>query len=174
METLKAITKRRSTRNFNPEKQVSKADLENILAAANAAPVGMADYPSLHLTVIRNQEALAKINQAARTMMKVDRDILYGAPTLVLVCAADEQKAPNIQYANSACVVENMLLAATDADIDSVYLWGASTVVASNPELCKELEIPDGFKPVSAAALGYALEAPAEKQPAAIAVNCVE
>jgi nitroreductase len=81
-----------------------------------------------------------------------------------VLVSSSEPKFPNIQYANIACVIENMLLAATDAGIDSVYLWGPATVIAQNSELRKELGIPDGFTPVSGAALGYAIENnPAEK-----------
>jgi len=165
METMKAIAIRKSTRAFLPEKQVAKADLDAILAAGCAAPVGMGDYASLHLTVIQNSESLSTINKAVQEAFKIDRDVLYGAPTLVLVSASEQQKAPNIQYANAACVVENMLLAATDASIDSVYLWGAANVVAGNADLCKQFDIPDGFKPVSCAAIGYAAESnPTEKE----------
>jgi hypothetical protein len=52
-----------------------------------------------------------------------------------------------------------MLLAATDIGVDSVYLWGATSVIAGNSGLCREFGIPEGFKPVSAVALGYAKEA---------------
>jgi nitroreductase len=163
METLKTIAKRKSTRAFSPEKPIAKADLDGILAAGCAAPVGAADYASIHLTVIQNQGLLDKINKAVQAAFKIDRNVLYGAPVLVLV-SSSEPKFPNIQYANAACIIENMLLAAADAGIDSVYLWGPTTVIAQNSELRKELGIPDGFTPVSGAALGYAIEHnPAEK-----------
>ena len=87
----------------------------------------------------------------------MDRDVLYGAPVLVLV-SSSEPKFPNIQYANVGCVMENMLLAATDLGVDNIYLWGAVNVIANMPELQKELGIPGGFTPISGAALGYAAE----------------
>jgi len=83
----------------------------------------------------------------------------------VLASASEQQKFPNVQYANIAYIIENMLLAATDLGVDSVYLWGAPNVVAGNRELCKELGVPDGFTPVSGALLGYAVESnTAEKE----------
>lgn len=165
METSKAIAKRKSTRAFSPEKQISEANMEAILAAGCAAPVGMGDYDSLHLTVIQSPEALASINNTVKQTLKIDRDVLYGAPTLVLVCASDTQKAPNIQYSNVACVVENMLLAATDLGIDCVYLWTAANVISADAGLCKEFGIPVGYKPVSGAVFGYAVENdPTEKE----------
>ena len=63
METMKAIAKRKSTRAFNPEKGIAKADLDAILAAGCAAPVGAGDYSSLHLTIIQSNEMLDKINE---------------------------------------------------------------------------------------------------------------
>ena len=150
METMKAIAKRKSTRAFNPEKGIAKADLDAILAAGCAAPVGAGDYSSLHLTIIQSKEMLDKINKAVQAAFKMDRDVLYGAPVLVLV-SSSEPKFPNIQYANVGCVMENMLLAAT--------------AVAQMPELRKELGIPEGFTPISGAALGYAAESSsAEKE----------
>ena len=79
METMKAIAKRKSTRAFNPEKGIAKADLDAILAAGCAAPVGAGDYSSLHLTIIQSKEMLDKINKAVQAAFKMDRDVLYGA-----------------------------------------------------------------------------------------------
>lgn len=158
METLKAIVKRKSTRAFLPEKQIPKTDLEKILAAGCAAPVGMGDYGSLHLTVIKKPEALAAITKVVQETLEMDKDVLYGAPVFVIVSTSKKQKALNIHFANAACVAENMLIAATDMGIDSLYLWGAAHVIAGNDELCRQFNIPDGFKPVSGVALGYAVE----------------
>jgi nitroreductase len=164
IETMKAIAKRKSTRAFAPGKQVAKSDLEAILAAGSAAPVGAGDYPSLHLTVIQNPESLDKISKAVQAAFKIERDVLYGAPVLVLV-SSSEPKFPNIQYANVGCIMENMLLAATDLGVDTIYLWGAANVLAKSPELQKELGVPEGFTPISGAALGYAVEEnPTEKE----------
>ena len=158
METLKAITRRKSSRNFDPARQLPEAELETILAAGCAAPVGMGDYMSLHLTVIQDRAILDTINKTAQKTLRAERDFLYNAPVLVIVSASAKQLGPNVQYANAACVIENMLLAATDKGIGSVYIWGAITGIAGNKELCKKLGIPGGFTPVSGAAMGYVLE----------------
>lgn len=164
VETLKAIAKRKSTRAFSPGKKVSEHDLTTILAAGCAAPIGAADYASVHLTVIQDAAILAKITKSVQSAFKADNDALYGAPVLIVV-SSSAPKFPNTQYANAACVVENMLLAATDLGVDSIYLWGAVTVIAQSAELLKELGIPSGFTPISAAGLGYAAASnPAEKK----------
>ncbi|MCD7990316.1 MAG: nitroreductase family protein [Clostridia bacterium] len=156
METLRAIAKRKSTRNFNPDRKVPEHLLKTILEAGCAAPVGAGDAPSLHLTVVQDAEALASINKNAQEALKAEgKNFLCGTPALVIVSASDKQKFPNIQYANAACMVENMLIAATDAGLDNLYLWGSMAALAGNKELCAGLGIPEGFTPVSAAALGY-------------------
>lgn len=157
METLQAIARRRSTRAFDPTKQLAKVDLDTIVSAGCAAPVGGADYQSLHLTVITDPAALASIVQAAQQVMQMGSNPLYDATALVVVSAAPEQKAPNIELANTACIIENMLLAAADLGIDSVYIWGAIAATTTNTELWKKLGVPEGYRPVSGAALGYGM-----------------
>lgn len=154
METMNAIAKRKSTRSFDPKKQVSKADLDKILAAGCAAPVGAGDYQSLHITVVQGEllESLAKEVQQA---FHADTSPLYSAPVFVIVSALEEQKFPNIEYANVACVVANMLIAATDSGIDSVYIWGVTAGIANNKDVMNLLDIPNGYRPISGAVFGY-------------------
>ena len=111
METLKAIAKRKSTRVFSPDEQISKSALNTILAAGCAAPVGKRDYSSVHLTVIQNPEILGSISKTAQNTMDVKHNVLYDAPVLVIVSAFKEQKAPNIEFSNAACIIENMIIA---------------------------------------------------------------
>ena len=68
MNTLEAIAKRKSTRNYKPE-QIPEDALQAILKAGIAAPVAMAKYDSLHITVVQNPEILAKINAATADML---------------------------------------------------------------------------------------------------------
>lgn len=157
METLKAILKRTSVRGYKSD-QIPCENLDTILKSGCAAPVGYGDYDSLHMTLIQNSDLLNKISKNAATAMnKPDTDPLYGAPTLVLI-SSNGSKSPNIEYSNAACIIENMALTATDFSISSVYLWGIISPLISNKELLKELNLPDGFKPISALALGYPIE----------------
>ena len=71
----------------------------------------------------------------------------FGAKTLVVVSSVPAILA-GIEYANAACVLENMVIAAADQNIDSVLWGGPTTVIAQNDELRKQLGIPEGFKPV--------------------------
>ena len=78
----------------------------------------------------------------------------------------------DLEYANAACVLENMALAATDMGIDNIIWGGAAAVVAQNDEFRKRLGIPEGFKPVLCASFGYA-SAEEEPKKHVISVNRV-
>ena len=167
MNTGEAIAKRKSTRSYRPE-TISEEAITAILKAACAAPVAMARYDSLHITVIENEEMIGRINDmtaeffAKKTGVKKNTD--FGARTMVLVSSMSTMLPPEMEFANVGIVIENMILAATDLGIDSVVLGGAPSIIARNEALVKELGIPDGFKPVLGAFFGYALceEAPKE------------
>ena len=159
MNTLEAIAKRKSTRAYTGE-QISEEALTAILNAANAAPVAMAKYESLHITVIQNEDIIAKINNLTAEMfakrMGVKKNTDFGARTMVLVSTTTEGLPPEMIYANVGIVIENMVLAATSLGVDSVILGGTPSIVAQNADLVKELGIPEGFKPVLGALFGYA------------------
>ena len=172
METLEAIAKRKSTRDFDPDKPVSDELVETVVKAGCQAPVGGGDRKSLHLTVCRNSEILDEINTSTAAAMKMEkRDFFYGAPVVVIVSASDEQMAPGIERANAACVIENMLIAATDAGLDNIYLWGGVQALAKNAAMCTKMGIPEGFKPVSAAALGYSKSGSAETRELSVSLS---
>ncbi len=170
MQTSEAIAKRKSTRDFNPNREVSKEIVDSIVKAGCQAPIGANKRESLHLTVCFNRKILDEINRTTAAAMKMDeRDFFYGAPVVIFVSASNEQMAPGIEYANAACVIENMLIAATDAGVDNIYLWGGVQALAKNKELCTKMGIPEDFRPVSAAAIGYSKSG--EAQPRELSVS---
>ncbi len=170
MQTSEAIARRKSTRDFDPDKMVADEIVDAIVKAGCQAPIGAGKKDSLHLTVCSSREILDEINQTTAAAMKMEpRDFFYSAPVVIFVSASEKQMAPGIEYANAACVIENMLLAATDAGVDNIYLWGGVQALAKNKELCDKMGIPEGFRPVSAAALGYSKSG--EAQPRNISVS---
>ena len=158
MEMIKTIAMRKSTRGYKAE-QISDESLTAILNAGCAAPVGMGAYDSVHITVIQNPDLLDKItNATANAFGNPKMKPFYGAPTLVIVSGKPNEKSPNIEVANAACIIENMALAATNISIGSVYLWAFLASFSADKELLKKLNLPKGFVPVSGIALGYATE----------------
>lgn len=156
MDALKALYGRKSTKNFN-NIAVPDEIIEKITAAAMCAPIGMARYDTVHLTVIKSQALLKEISENSN-MATAERPNapLYGAPTLIIV-SVKMHREDHIEFANCGCVMENMAIAATALNVGSVYLWGFLRTVRSNTELLKKLELPSGFTPVSALAIGYPL-----------------
>lgn len=159
METMKAIITRQSCRAYTGE-QMTKNELQTILAAANAAPVGLGKYEEVKLTVIQNIDTIREINNVVSDVFgTVEMNPTYGAPTIILVSAkkAEDPHDP-IAYCNAACIVENMALAATELGLGSVYIFSVAAVLAAREDYYKELKVPDEFMPVSAIAVGKSKE----------------
>ncbi len=160
MQTLDAIANRKSTRNYKPQ-QLPEETLQVILNAGFAAPVAMANYDSLHITVVQKQELLDKVNAVTEealfhiTGVRESHD--FGAKTLILISSTPVHR-PGTEYTNVGIVMENMVLAATDIGVDSVILGAAPAAVAQDKNLISDLGIPDGYKPMLGVFLGYGAE----------------
>lgn len=156
MDTMQAICARRSVRAYTGE-PLTQEQLNTILKAANAAPVGMGRYEDVHLTVLTNAELLNKIDAAGAAMFgKPDIHPLYGAPMLILVSANMPQAEgmKNVTYSNAAIIAQNMALVATELGVGVCHIWGATMALAGEPELLKEMHLPEGFVPCCAVVLG--------------------
>lgn len=146
METLEAIKKRVSVRGYL-DKQITDADLDKVLKAGMQAPIGRGKYYDMHITVIQNKDFLEKIDNLT------DRHIFYKAPTLIIVSARDD--GHGLDKENSACVMENMTLAATDLGLGSIYLNLVIGLIKENKDILKELHLEEGFVPIAALGIGY-------------------
>lgn len=151
MDFQTVLESRRSVRSYTGE-PISRETLERILFAANAAPVGLGKYDSLHLTVVSNRELLEAIEENTASVFQTSRrSFLYNAPELVLVSTAN---ADNVGFSNAAIVVENMALAAVNEGVGACHIWSAAMTLQKNPELMAKLGIPEGFIPACSIVLG--------------------
>ena len=155
MNTMDMIFSRKSIRSFNGE-NITDAQLQEILKAAYAAPVGRAAYDSLAITVITNKEYLSKWQSAvAEANGDPAMKPLYNAPTVILLSSKlAPSPACNINYSNAAIVVHNMALAATELGVGACHIWGAVMAMHANPRLIDELNLPQGMVPCCELALG--------------------
>ena len=144
MEFNKTIAARQSVRKFT-EAQITDEQLKAILEAANAAPACMGQYDHLHLTV-----------------GDPNMQVTYGAPTVIYVSCKNEDEEI-VKGCNAGVVMENMLLEAADLGLGAVYLFGVSQVLFANEEITKLLQIPEGFRTVSAIAVGTSADALQER-----------
>ena len=154
MNTMEVLNRRRSIRTYTGE-GISREELKQILDAAYAAPVGMGAYDTMALTVVTNPKLLARYDDAAAKLFKNREHPLYGAPMMVIV-SAQMQEAPldNVSYSNAAIIAHNMTLAAVEMGIGSCLIWGAIVAGNNDPDLVKELNLPEGYKPCCSVILG--------------------
>ncbi|MCC8096556.1 MAG: nitroreductase family protein [Tannerellaceae bacterium] len=159
MEIKKVINNRKSVRSYTGEK-ISESVLQTILQAANQAPVSMGKYENVHITVIEKPELLQAIGEnAAKMFGRPDMQPLYGAPVYILVSAKPMHEAPgNVEYSNAAIIVQNMALTAVDLGVGYCYIWGATMALSGNPDLVKQLHLPEGFSPCCGIILGVTTE----------------
>ena len=162
METL---LKRKSVRSYTGE-NITEEELNIILKAADASPVGMKQYDSLHLTIVTNKNLLAKIEKSAGAMFgREDFHPLYGAPMLILISSRQgPAHMVNVMYSNAAIMSHNISLAATNLNIGSCYIWGATASICNNEEILAELNLPEGFVLCCAVCLGKTNETFEEKE----------
>lgn len=153
METLKTMLVRHSCRAYT-DAQITRDELNTLLTAAVSAPIGRALYENMHLTVIQDPAFLDKWTQELRkTANDPGANPLYGGKTWIVVSSRAD--TGEIAFANSACMVENMCLAATDLGLGHVYIYGMIRMLESNPDFAKELGLPEGFRPISGIVVGY-------------------
>jgi nitroreductase len=112
-----------------------------------------------------------RINDVARvTAGNNNISANYGASTFIIISIKEIRGA---EKANAACVIENMLLAATDLGLGSVYTWTIN-FIHKNAEIMASLGLPVDFLPVFGVAIGYPLEPlTVENQPREITVNYI-
>ena len=82
-EVIQNILNRRSWRSYE-DKQIKEEELEQIIRCGLWAPSAM-NQQSWHFTVVQDKETIQRIRKGCQEMMETDRDMFYGAPTLVIV-----------------------------------------------------------------------------------------
>ena len=138
MEALEAIMTRRSTRHYKPD-PVETEKIEKILEAGRQAPSGGNNQTS-HFLVIRNRDVLdrlIRLTEKAFAGMEITENMYasmkhsvaaakkggyvfcYNAPLLIVV--ANRQNYGN-NFADVACAIENMMVAANALDLGSCWI----------------------------------------------------
>ncbi len=138
MDAMEAIFTRRSTRRMKPEPPPREL-IEKVIEAGRAAPSG-SNSQTTHLLVITKKavlEELAALVQDAFAGMEIGPDAYvslrnsvraakqggyvfhYGAPVLIV---AANRKGYGNALADSACALENMMIAANALDLGSCWI----------------------------------------------------
>lgn len=155
MNTLDTICSRKSIRTYTGE-SITEEELNKILKAGNASPVGMAKYDNMHITIIKDKGLLKEIDEAGAKMFgKPDMHPLYEAPMLILISTKKpEPMMENVSYSNAAIIAHNMALEATELNIGTCYIWGAVSALFGSPETMQKLKLPEEFIPCCGITLG--------------------
>ena len=154
MNTIETIQNRISVRQFS-DREISEEALKTILEAGMSGPscVNARDWSFL---VVRNKETLGKMADANGR----PADPLRGAAVGILVCGDLSRAfppAPDYWVIDGAIAAQNMILAAADLGIGSVWLgtWPQMERVEAQREL---FSIPADQIPHSLLAFGYPAE----------------
>ena len=84
-----------------------------------------------------------------------------------MIVSTTDLSEDHIEYANAACIIENILLQAAALGLGSTYIWGCLRKLKKNHELIERLDLPENSTILSAAAIGYPKEklSPRENRP---------
>ena len=153
METLKAIFKRRSIRKFTGRKIADKK-IKILLEAAMAAPTAV-NAQEWEFLVIKDKKQMLKI-----TKVHPHAQTLKQAAAAIIICGnLRKEYYPGYWIGDCGACAQNILLAATDLGLGSVWL-GVQPDKARVKNIKKLFKIPAHIIPFNVIALGY----PAEKK----------
>lgn len=177
-EVLRVIKERRSMRKFK-EEQLKDSEMEQIIEAGLFAPSGH-NKQTWNFTVVQNKEILDELSVAAKEVCKTFPDeyiqklannekfhVFYDAPTVVIVSGKDNEFT---MKEDCSAATQNMLLAAESLNIGSCWVEFVGILFSSEKgaEYKSKLNIPEGYSPLHAVALGYKgvelTNAPARKE----------
>lgn len=170
---IENIKSRRSARRYTKQ-QINEDNLNIILECGRHAPSG-GNSQFWHFTVIQNQDILLKLNQYVKLAfekLKIDENtyksiragknlsakdeysFYYNAPTLIIV--SNDSNYSNAM-ADSACALENMLLAANYLGLGACWINQLTWFDKDENvrKVLEELGIPNNYRVCGSMSLGY-------------------
>jgi nitroreductase len=151
METLKAMTKRASVREYQA-KPVEKKLLEQIVDAGRHAPTARGVEP-WEFVVVQDKAVLAELSRIANNGF-----FIKDAAACIVVFCQDTK-----YYLEDGCAaVENILVAATDSGLGACWVAGDKKDYA--PEVARLLNAGTGMKLICLIPLGWPKKEPSPKK----------
>ena len=152
-KVIKTICNRVSCRNFS-DKKVPLSKIKMITKCGEMAP--SARFRQIvNICVLNSKNYVEKLRQLS--IETLQRDCFYGAKTLILVYAPNDDKFCS---EDSTCVLENMFIAATSLNINSCWINQVNDLfnTPKGKKLKSKLGIYENARIVGTCALGYAID----------------
>ena len=176
MDFTQLMEQRYSCREYTDE-PLSAEELQELIEAANAAPVGSARYMDLHMTVVRDREILSRLSEAlfvrvekkrqemaaivetveSQSADSMPKDPFYGAPAVIFISHKKQDLQPGIEWCNAMNLAMFIHLKATDMGLGSCFSWGVLESERIYPEHAHNelLDLPEGFEPLIGIIVGH-------------------
>ena len=157
MDFFQTLYSRKTVRSYNGT-PVTEAELQEILKAAYAAPIGRRRYDTLHLTVITDAAFLAEWErQVGMETGKEDAHPFYGAPTAVVVF---EDTTNTTGHEDACMVMANLLNAAHAVGLGSCWINRGRQMfeLPGGPEIKASWGLGDNMAGLAVCILGYEAE----------------
>lgn len=164
MDLYQGLLTRRSVRQFDTTKKVSKHDIEDILRAASYAPSAHNKQPWEFL-VLEDLSIMDKVRE-----FQPWTSFAKNASCVVIVCgntdvafhSREGEPYWNISDVDCSLAAQNLLLACHAKGLGACFC-GAAPITSILDGLRKLFNLPENIRPVAIVPIGYPLEEP--KQP---------
>lgn len=145
MDTIQAITTRRSVREFT-EEPVSREELDGLVEAARWAPSGLNNQP-WRFVVVTDRALIEEISRMTRY-----RGVLHGAAAAIAVfMSAEDSYDRTKDLLACGAAVQNLLLAAHEEGLGACWL---GEILARRADVEALLEVSDDLELVAVVAVG--------------------
>jgi nitroreductase len=145
MDTMEAITTRRSVREFTDE-PVAPEELDRLIEAARWAPSGLNNQPWRFMKVLDR-----RLNTEISNMTKY-RGVVAGAAALIAVFLDHEDMYDRTKdLLATGAAIQNILLAAHEMGLGACWL---GEILARHDDVESALEVSDDLELVALVALG--------------------
>jgi nitroreductase len=155
MELTEVIRKRQSIRNFTQE-TISEEHLKALLEAAYNAPIGRASYHRYELVIINNTKKIELITNLVNEVTGLLKQPFFNAPLVIFVTGQPNRE--RLDGCDTGCVIENIMLQATNLGLGSCFLYTISEIINNNVKIQQALELPSGYSVMSAVVIGHPQE----------------
>ena len=151
-EALEVLMNRRSIRSFKPE-QIKDDELKPVLDAGMYAPTGRNRQTPV-IVVVQNKAERDAVSKLNASINGSSTDPYYGAPTIIIVLAQDDEFA----QLNGAAVQTNMLNAAYAVGLGSCWIHRPAQMFRTEEgkEMLRRWGLDENLVGISSIALGYA------------------